>query len=216
MLPPTSGSNSVLRKEEPCSTKLWHPSIRESMLNTEDYTVNPHSICLCSLFNDALSNSHCRPIALNECMLMNNELEAMWKEAAVAWFKALSRHLPGTTERTQGTPQSGQSVFRPRFKPNTFWMQIGKDTAWGNFPCESLTSHAEQWRNANSQVTCLDDASHFSFSYWFVPKVKQRFLFICSLFNDALSRWNFYSFKLRYWMAVNNELERMQKETIVS
>jgi hypothetical protein len=29
---------------------------------------------------------------------MNDELERIWKEAVVAWFKLLSLHLPGGTE----------------------------------------------------------------------------------------------------------------------
>jgi hypothetical protein len=31
---------------------------------------------------------------------MNDELEAMWKEAVVADFKVLSWHLPGRNEKT--------------------------------------------------------------------------------------------------------------------
>jgi hypothetical protein len=32
-------------------------------------------------------------------MLMNNELERMWKEMVVALFEVLSMHLPGRTLR---------------------------------------------------------------------------------------------------------------------
>jgi hypothetical protein len=38
--------------------------------------------------------------------LINNELERMWKEAIVAKFKVLSRHLPGGTEENH-KKQSG-------------------------------------------------------------------------------------------------------------
>jgi hypothetical protein len=31
---------------------------------------------------------------------MNDGLERMWKEAVVAYFKVLSRHLPGGTEES--------------------------------------------------------------------------------------------------------------------
>jgi hypothetical protein len=33
-------------------------------------------------------------------LLMDNALERTWKEAVVAYFKVLSRHLPGGTEKT--------------------------------------------------------------------------------------------------------------------
>jgi hypothetical protein len=33
--------------------------------------------------------------------------ERMWKKAAVASFKVLSRNLPGETEKSNGTPLSG-------------------------------------------------------------------------------------------------------------
>jgi len=31
---------------------------------------------------------------------VNDELEGMWKETIVAYFKVLSRHLPGGTEES--------------------------------------------------------------------------------------------------------------------
>jgi hypothetical protein len=36
---------------------------------------------------------------------MNDELEGMWKEAAVAWFKVLSRNLAGKTEENHKNPR---------------------------------------------------------------------------------------------------------------
>jgi hypothetical protein len=55
-------------------------------------------IFIYSLFNDAFIISDY--IVSNERMIVNNELERMWKEAAVALFKELSRHLTGRTEET--------------------------------------------------------------------------------------------------------------------
>jgi hypothetical protein len=37
---------------------------------------------------------------------MTNELEGMWKEAVVAYFEALSQHLPGWPEENDENPQS--------------------------------------------------------------------------------------------------------------
>jgi hypothetical protein len=37
-------------------------------------------------------------MASNERLIVNNELEMMWKEAVVAFFKLLSWNLPGGTE----------------------------------------------------------------------------------------------------------------------
>jgi hypothetical protein len=37
---------------------------------------------------------------------MNDELERMCKEAVVAQFKVLPRHLPGENEENHETPQS--------------------------------------------------------------------------------------------------------------
>jgi hypothetical protein len=58
-----------------------------------------------SLFNDAFSISDY--IASNKRMIVNNELERMWKETVVAQFKVLSRHLPGGTEGNHEKTQSG-------------------------------------------------------------------------------------------------------------
>jgi hypothetical protein len=37
-------------------------------------------------------------IALSIGCLMNNELEKMWKETAVTYFRAISQHYSGRTE----------------------------------------------------------------------------------------------------------------------
>jgi hypothetical protein len=36
--------------------------------------------------------------------LMNNDLQNIWKELAVAWFKALFRNLTGVTEEDHDNP----------------------------------------------------------------------------------------------------------------
>jgi hypothetical protein len=54
---------------------------------------------------------------------MDIEMERMWKEAVVAWFKGLSRRLPGGTEdkvdasdeiRNIHLPNTSQKHCRPR------------------------------------------------------------------------------------------------------
>jgi hypothetical protein len=48
----------------------------------------------------------------------------MWNEEVVAQFKVLVRHLRGETEVNNEVPQSGQSMFRPRFKPGGSRLQV--------------------------------------------------------------------------------------------
>jgi hypothetical protein len=40
-------------------------------------------------------------------MIVNDELEMMWKEVVMAYCKVLSWHMPGGIEETHKTPQSG-------------------------------------------------------------------------------------------------------------
>jgi hypothetical protein len=47
------------------------------------------------LFNYYFSSS--AYIALNDCVIVNNELEMMWKESAVTLLKVLSQYFPGGT-----------------------------------------------------------------------------------------------------------------------
>jgi hypothetical protein len=42
--------------------------------------------------------------------MLKNELEMMWKEKFLAWFKVPSQHLPGGTDEKYETPKSGQSL----------------------------------------------------------------------------------------------------------
>jgi hypothetical protein len=52
-----------------------------------------------TLFNDAVSNSDHK---VSNCwVIVNNELERMWKEAAPAYFKVFRWHFPGGTEENQ-------------------------------------------------------------------------------------------------------------------
>jgi hypothetical protein len=56
------------------------------------------------------------PVASDQ-MVINNELETIWKEAVIAYFKVVSRHLPGRTDKkTHKKLQSEELVFQPRFK----------------------------------------------------------------------------------------------------
>jgi hypothetical protein len=38
---------------------------------------------------------------------MNNELERIWKEVVMAWFKVLFKHLPGETEENHDSWYQG-------------------------------------------------------------------------------------------------------------
>jgi hypothetical protein len=49
-------------------------------------------------------------------MIMNGDLERMWKEEVMAYFKVSSWHLPGGTEEYHKKPQFGQLVFWPNYK----------------------------------------------------------------------------------------------------
>jgi hypothetical protein len=53
---------------------------------------------------------------------MNNELEKMWKEVVMAYFKILSEHLPEGTEENHVKPQSGYLVPGPRFDNNALYL----------------------------------------------------------------------------------------------
>jgi hypothetical protein len=50
---------------------------------------------------------------------MNDELERMWKKAAMSSFKVLSRHFPGKTEEIHEKPQSESLVSRLIFEHGT-------------------------------------------------------------------------------------------------
>jgi hypothetical protein len=59
---------------------------------------------------------------------MNDELERMWEEVVVNYFKALSRHSPGRTEENHEKP-SGYSMSRPRSEPEIAKIQATIVTA---------------------------------------------------------------------------------------
>jgi hypothetical protein len=61
------------------------------------------------LFNNASSNSG--NIVLNERMAVNNELERLWNEGYVVWFKAMSWYLPRRTEETLVRSSSVQETI---------------------------------------------------------------------------------------------------------
>lgn len=54
---------------------------------------------------------------------MNNDSETMQKEAAIAYLKALSWHLPGAKWGKPQKPQSGLPISGPRFKSGTSQLQ---------------------------------------------------------------------------------------------
>jgi hypothetical protein len=53
-------------------------------------------------------------------LLVNDELNRMWKEVVIGVFKALSWHFPGGTEKNHNKSQSGYPVSRTRFELETF------------------------------------------------------------------------------------------------
>jgi hypothetical protein len=46
-------------------------------------------------------------------LLIKHELKEMWREAVVAYFKALSRQWTGKTEKNPEESQSIQPIFEP-------------------------------------------------------------------------------------------------------
>jgi hypothetical protein len=58
--------------------------------------------CFCALFYDFVSNCCC---VACECK-MNDTVEGMCRDSAVALLKVLSMHLRGRTEEILGKPQS--------------------------------------------------------------------------------------------------------------
>jgi hypothetical protein len=66
---------------------------------------------------DVISSSY--HIASNGRMI--TELETVWKRAVVAWYEALSRHLPGGTEENDGRPRMAglRADIWTRDLPNT-------------------------------------------------------------------------------------------------
>jgi hypothetical protein len=69
-------------------------------------------------FNDAVTSSD--NVASNDRMISEYELERIWKEAAMTYFKVLSWHLSGGTEENDDKPQSGWPVLGLRFELGTF------------------------------------------------------------------------------------------------
>jgi hypothetical protein len=60
------------------------------------------------------------PLANNLEWLMKDELETMWMEAAVVYFKLVSRYSPVQTEENHENPQFGRSASLLRFGQNAF------------------------------------------------------------------------------------------------
>lgn len=58
---------------------------------------------------------------------MDNELEMVWKEAVLAYYKVLSWNFPGGAEKKYEEPQLGEPVFGPRFESGTFWILCRSD-----------------------------------------------------------------------------------------
>jgi hypothetical protein len=82
-----------------CCTAVQEREGREGMENGEERLTFPLvsvRLSVCSLCNDAVSASDGR--ASSDYMIVNNELERMWKGAVVAYFRAPSRNRPGMIE----------------------------------------------------------------------------------------------------------------------
>jgi hypothetical protein len=48
-------------------------------------------------------------------MIMNNNLEMLWKEAVMAYFKILYSHMPPATKENHENPHKGQQMSWPIF-----------------------------------------------------------------------------------------------------
>jgi hypothetical protein len=53
-------------------------------------------------------------------MILNYELERVWKEALVVYFNIISLNFPGGTEENHKESHSGYPVSRLKFKPMTY------------------------------------------------------------------------------------------------
>lgn len=51
----------------------------------------------------------------NNCMTMNNNLEMLWKEAVMAYFKTIYRHVPAAIKGNYENPHKGQQMSWPIF-----------------------------------------------------------------------------------------------------
>jgi hypothetical protein len=113
-----------------------------------------------NLFNAAFNISDY--IASNERMIVNNELERMWKEAVVAKFMVLSRHLPGGTKENHEKPQSGQPVSGPRIEHGTSRIRSRSanhsTTTFGFYAC----SYHTKWKAASGRIHHI--TSHHMFN----------------------------------------------------
>jgi hypothetical protein len=94
--------------------KRPQPSAVYSLLPTAEanmcYPTYLHLFMYCSLCNDTLSESD--RIVSNEWMVMNKELEWMWKKAVLAWLKLVLRPSCGITEENQEKAQDSRCLER--------------------------------------------------------------------------------------------------------
>jgi hypothetical protein len=56
---------------------------------------------------------------------VNDELERIWKSAVTAYFKVLSWHSPGGTEKNNNKSQSGQLVSGINMNPEPLEYEVG-------------------------------------------------------------------------------------------
>jgi hypothetical protein len=89
-----------------------------------------------TLYNDALIISDCGPIATNDSMIANTEVEIMCKEAAVTYVNLLSWNLRTETEQNHKKHHSAYSVSG--YCPSrTCQTTSNSDNVWANFlSCE--------------------------------------------------------------------------------
>jgi hypothetical protein len=73
-------------------------------------------------------------------IIVNDELQRMWKETVVASFKVQFRHFPGGTDENHEKSQSAVcSVSRPRFEFCASGIQDRNFAVWVNLPGNSYS-----------------------------------------------------------------------------
>jgi hypothetical protein len=86
--------------------------------------------------------------------LVNNELERIWKEAVMTWFKLLSQNILGVTEKTTKTSDSqsldqDSNLRPPKYKTEMSslscdtWQTFAKTCVFIKWYCKFITRYKD-------------------------------------------------------------------------